>query len=67
MRAWVCEDCELVFDLDDAAIEVDYLDDMYDRGLVRMEYRVCPHCKSGNIHSFGSKEYGDYAKPEARS
>jgi len=67
MRAWTCEDCELVFDLDDAAIEVDYLDDMYDRGLVRMEYRVCPYCKSGNIHSFGSKEYGDYAKPEARS
>lgn len=44
-----CVSCGGVFDEERAARVQDHVDDMYDRGLVAVEYLICPFCGSDTI------------------
>lgn len=59
MPVYKCHRCDGTFDLEDANMIYDPVDDMYDRGLVANYIATCPFCQADEI-----VEYEDETEEE---
>ena len=56
MPIYKCYRCEATFDLEEAGIIYDPVDDMYDRGLVTNYTAVCPFCQVDEIYEYTDED-----------